>query len=85
MIKKGDKMRFELNPPKDEKNPEPIVRLGLRHSSSGVCIVATTEDGRTHHLLTLLSDGRFHRCLHIDEDSGFKIGKSGQLVERRYL
>lgn len=78
-------MRFELNLPKEEENLEPVVRIGLRHSSSGVDIVATTEDGRKHYLLTILPDGRFHRCVHVDEDSGFRVSKCGQLVECRNL
>lgn len=78
-------MKFEINHPKDEKNPEPIMRLKLLHCSYGVTIIAIAEDGKEHNLLTLLSDGRFHRCVHIEEDSGFKLSKFGQLVECRNL
>lgn len=78
-------MNFELDLPKDKQNPEPIVRLGLRHNGSGVDLVATTEDGRKHCLLTILHDGRFHRCVHIDGDCGFTVNNYGQLVECRNL
>ena len=78
-------MKLEINHPKDEKNSEPIMRLELRHSSAGVDVVAIAKDGKKHFLLTLLSDGRFHRYVHIDEDSGFRLSKFGQLVECRNL
>ena len=61
------------------------MRIELRHNSYGVDVVAIGEEGEKHFLLTLLHDGRFHRCVHIDEDSGFKINKFGQLVECRNL
>lgn len=78
-------MKFEINHPANKKVPEPVWRLELRHTSCGVDMVAIGEDDREHFLLTLLNDGRFHRCIHIDEDSGFKLTQFGQLVECRNL
>ncbi len=80
-------MKFEINHPVNMRKeiPDPVWRLELRHCSTGVNVVAIGEDGRKHFLLTLLRDGKFHRCVHIDEDSGFKLTKFGQLVECRNL
>lgn len=78
-------MKFEINHPEKNGAPEPVWRLELCHGKGGVTIMATGEDGRRHQLLTLLNDGRFHRCCHVDEDSGFKLSKFGRLVECRNL
>jgi hypothetical protein len=48
-----------------------------------VDIVAEDSNGNSWTLLTLNSDGTFTRSESIEPESGFKVNKSGQLVESK--
>jgi len=78
-------MIFKLKPTEREESLEPIVGLELRHDKQFVDVIAISQDNSEQSILTFLPDGRFHRCLNVEPNSGFRINKYGQIVECKNL